>query len=192
MVMVVDCGIASKFGVRPGGWNFDPLAILLLAHEAVEIPYSYHDEAGHCRVMHLSCANNSKKNSLSTPDASEGSNVTNYKDFKVWEPKIKSLEVNLHYMQAISNRYFQSNALATKLTLDELFEEFGDEILNSIMVDEEADLNHTRDIEELERLISIDHESSFTEIKDITAKGWKIMIILASGYVGMLIAATTT
>ncbi|GJW55020.1 hypothetical protein Tco_0099105, partial [Tanacetum coccineum] len=40
-----------KFGVRLGGWNFEPLTILLFAHEAVEIPYSYRDEARNRRVM---------------------------------------------------------------------------------------------------------------------------------------------
>ncbi|GJT12030.1 hypothetical protein Tco_0859072 [Tanacetum coccineum] len=56
-------------------------------------------------------------------------------------------------------------ASATKSILDELLEEFGDEILNITVVDEETDFNPTRDIEELERLITTDHESSFTEIK---------------------------
>nr|GEU38422.1 hypothetical protein [Tanacetum cinerariifolium] len=46
-------------------------------------------------------------------------------------------------------------APATKLILDELLEEFGDEILNITMVDEEADFNPTKDIEELERLLAL-------------------------------------
>ncbi|GJW09312.1 retrovirus-related pol polyprotein from transposon TNT 1-94 [Tanacetum coccineum] len=54
---------------------------------------------------------------------------------------------------------------ATKPILDEVVKEFRDEILNIIMVDEEADFNPTRDIEELERLIATNHESSFTKIK---------------------------
>ncbi|GKE01774.1 hypothetical protein Tco_1389757 [Tanacetum coccineum] len=53
----------------------------------------------------------------------------------------------------------------TDLILDELLEEFRDEILKIIMVDEEANFNRTRDIKELERLIATDHESSFIEIK---------------------------
>ncbi|GKB78705.1 hypothetical protein Tco_0945600, partial [Tanacetum coccineum] len=40
--------------------------------------------------------------------------------------------------------------------LDELLEEFGDEILNVTMVDEEADFNPNKDIEELERLLAKD------------------------------------
>ncbi|GKC88785.1 hypothetical protein Tco_1149434, partial [Tanacetum coccineum] len=48
---------------------------------------------------------------------------------------------------------------------DGLLEEFRDEILDITLVDEEADFNPTKDIEELERLIGIDHESSFTKIK---------------------------
>ncbi|GKB58754.1 hypothetical protein Tco_0914940 [Tanacetum coccineum] len=41
-------------------------------------------------------------------------------------------------------------APATKSMLDELLEELGDEILNVTMVDEEADFNPTKDLEELE------------------------------------------
>ncbi|GJX08030.1 hypothetical protein Tco_0195962 [Tanacetum coccineum] len=47
-------------------------------------------------------------------------------------------------------------APATKLILDELLKEFRDEILNVTMVDEEANFNPTRDIEELERLLAKD------------------------------------
>ncbi|GJT03161.1 hypothetical protein Tco_0824330 [Tanacetum coccineum] len=57
--------------------------------------------------------------------------------------------------------YFAS---ATKLILDELLEEFGDEILNVTMVDEEADFNPTKDKEELERLLAKDPQSHFTDI----------------------------
>ncbi|GJX60182.1 hypothetical protein Tco_0291572 [Tanacetum coccineum] len=45
-------------------------------------------------------------------------------------------------------------ASATKPILDELLEEFGDEILNVAMVDREADFNPTKDLEELERLLA--------------------------------------
>ncbi|GKG43595.1 hypothetical protein Tco_0482688, partial [Tanacetum coccineum] len=41
-----------------------------------------------------------------------------------------------------------------KLILDELLEEFGDDILNVIMVDDEANFNLTKDIEELERILA--------------------------------------
>ncbi|GKA36593.1 hypothetical protein Tco_0723158 [Tanacetum coccineum] len=45
-------------------------------------------------------------------------------------------------------------APATKSILDELLEEFRDEILNATMVDKEADFNPTKDLEELERLLA--------------------------------------
>ncbi|GKA31595.1 hypothetical protein Tco_0717900 [Tanacetum coccineum] len=56
-------------------------------------------------------------------------------------------------------------APATKTILDELLEEFKDEILNITVVDEEAGFNPTRDIVELERLIATNHQSYFIEIK---------------------------
>ncbi|GJY60083.1 mutator type transposase [Tanacetum coccineum] len=56
-------------------------------------------------------------------------------------------------------------ASAINLILDELLEEFGDEILNVTMVDKEADFNLTKDIEELERLFAKDPQSHFTEIQ---------------------------
>ncbi|GJS25329.1 hypothetical protein Tco_0453961 [Tanacetum coccineum] len=56
-------------------------------------------------------------------------------------------------------------APATKSILDELLEQFGDKILDITMVDEEADFNPTRDIEELEHLITDIESSFFTEIK---------------------------
>ncbi|GKB02709.1 hypothetical protein Tco_0830798, partial [Tanacetum coccineum] len=49
--------------------------------------------------------------------------------------------------------------------LDELLEEFGDEILNVTMVDDEADFNPTKDLEEFERLLSKEPQSNFTEIQ---------------------------
>ncbi|GJX84708.1 hypothetical protein Tco_0335482, partial [Tanacetum coccineum] len=61
-------------------------------------------------------------------------------------------------------------APATKLILDELLEEFGDEILNVATIDEEAD--PTKDLEELERLLAMRPQSNFTEIqvdRDITS-----------------------
>nr|GEW21078.1 hypothetical protein [Tanacetum cinerariifolium] len=54
---------------------------------------------------------------------------------------------------------------ATKSILDELLEEFSAEILNVTMVDEEADFNPTKDIEELERLLAKDPLSHFTKIQ---------------------------
>ncbi|GJX98252.1 hypothetical protein Tco_0355271 [Tanacetum coccineum] len=63
-------------------------------------------------------------------------------------------------------------APATKSILDELLEEFGDEILNVATIDEEAD--PTKDLEELERLLAMRPQSNFTEIqvdRDITSPG---------------------
>ncbi|GJX95079.1 hypothetical protein Tco_0349665 [Tanacetum coccineum] len=55
---------------------------------------------------------------------------------------------------------------ATKSILDELLEEFSDEILNVTMVDEEANFNPTRDIKELERLLAkYPHEEMGFEIQ---------------------------
>ncbi|GJZ50257.1 hypothetical protein Tco_0604447 [Tanacetum coccineum] len=66
-------------------------------------------------------------------------------------------------------------ALATKSILDELLQEFGDEILDITIVDKEANFNPTRDIEELERLIATDHETSFIEIKPGSADSITLM-----------------
>ncbi|GJV20343.1 hypothetical protein Tco_1369363 [Tanacetum coccineum] len=63
----------------------------------------------------------------------------------------------------------------TKSILDELLEEFGDEILNVIMVDDEADFNPTKDLEELEKILAKEPQSNFTEIqvdRDIISLGW--------------------
>ncbi|GJY90459.1 retrovirus-related pol polyprotein from transposon TNT 1-94 [Tanacetum coccineum] len=54
---------------------------------------------------------------------------------------------------------------ATKSILDELLEKFGDEILNVTMVDEEANFNPTKDLEELERLLTKEPQSNFTKIQ---------------------------
>ncbi|GJS61887.1 hypothetical protein Tco_0656671 [Tanacetum coccineum] len=56
-------------------------------------------------------------------------------------------------------------APATKSILGELLEEFGDEILNVTMVDDEADFNTTKDLEELERLLAKEPQSNFMEIQ---------------------------
>ncbi|GJS87748.1 hypothetical protein Tco_0770384 [Tanacetum coccineum] len=56
-------------------------------------------------------------------------------------------------------------APATKSILDELLEEFGDEILNVTVVDEEEECNPAKDIEELERLLANDPQTYFMEIQ---------------------------
>ncbi|GJS61319.1 hypothetical protein Tco_0656103 [Tanacetum coccineum] len=72
-------------------------------------------------------------------------------------------------------------APATKPILDEILEEFGDEILNISMVDEEADFNPTRDIEELERLIVTNHESLWQgdgiSRSPCLVVTWKILVV---------------
>ncbi|GJX97737.1 hypothetical protein Tco_0353535 [Tanacetum coccineum] len=65
-------------------------------------------------------------------------------------------------------------AAATKSILDKLLDEFGDEILNVTMVDDEDDFNPTKDLEELERLLAKEPKSNFTEIqvdRDIISPG---------------------
>ncbi|GKE42834.1 hypothetical protein Tco_1470118 [Tanacetum coccineum] len=62
----------------------------------------------------------------------------------------------------------------TKSILDELLDEFRDEILNVTMVDDEADFNPIKDFEELERLLAKEPQSNFTEIqvdRDIISPG---------------------
>ncbi|GJV78117.1 hypothetical protein Tco_1509701 [Tanacetum coccineum] len=57
------------------------------------------------------------------------------------------------------------NELATKSILDDLLEEFGDEILSVTMVDEGEKCNPAKDLEELERLLAKEPQSNFTEIQ---------------------------
>nr|GEV33238.1 phytochrome B [Tanacetum cinerariifolium] len=56
-------------------------------------------------------------------------------------------------------------APATKLNLNKLLEELCDEILNVAMIDEEANFNPTKDLEELERLLAFRPQSNFTKIQ---------------------------
>ncbi|GJV16179.1 hypothetical protein Tco_1361502 [Tanacetum coccineum] len=56
-------------------------------------------------------------------------------------------------------------APTTKSILDELLEEFGDEILNVTMVDEGSDFNPDKDIEELEKLLANDPKPYYMEIQ---------------------------
>nr|GFB66295.1 hypothetical protein [Tanacetum cinerariifolium] len=70
-------------------------------------------------------------------------------------------------------------APATKSVLDEHLEEFKDEILNVTVVDEEVNINPTKDIEVLERLLTKDPKSYFTKIQDTRSKKWKLVITSA-------------
>ncbi|GJT29745.1 hypothetical protein Tco_0910020 [Tanacetum coccineum] len=56
-------------------------------------------------------------------------------------------------------------ASATKSILDELLEEFGNEILNITMVDEGANFNPNKDIEELEKLLANNPKPHYIEIQ---------------------------
>ncbi|GJT98103.1 integrase, catalytic region, zinc finger, CCHC-type containing protein [Tanacetum coccineum] len=56
-------------------------------------------------------------------------------------------------------------APTTKSILDELLEELRDEILNITMVDDEADFNPTKDLEELERLLAKEPQTNFMKIQ---------------------------
>nr|GEW00790.1 putative ribonuclease H-like domain-containing protein [Tanacetum cinerariifolium] len=56
-------------------------------------------------------------------------------------------------------------ASETKSILDELLEEFGDEILNVTMVDEGSYFNPDKDIEELEKLLANDPQPHYMEIQ---------------------------
>ncbi|GJY60670.1 hypothetical protein Tco_0461327 [Tanacetum coccineum] len=56
-------------------------------------------------------------------------------------------------------------APATKSILDDLLEEFRDEILNVTMVDEGADCSLTKDLEELKILLAKDPQSHYTKIR---------------------------
>ncbi|GJT27813.1 hypothetical protein Tco_0908088 [Tanacetum coccineum] len=66
-------------------------------------------------------------------------------------------------------------APTTKSILDDLLEEFGDEILNVTMVDEGAKCNPAKDLEEIEILLAKEPQSNFTEIQDLE----EIEILLA-------------
>ncbi|GJZ23485.1 hypothetical protein Tco_0560944 [Tanacetum coccineum] len=56
-------------------------------------------------------------------------------------------------------------APTTKSIFDELLQGFRNKILNITVVDKEADCNHTKNIEELERLLAKDPQSYLTEIQ---------------------------
>ncbi|GJW18019.1 hypothetical protein Tco_0025455 [Tanacetum coccineum] len=67
-------------------------------------------------------------------------------------------------------------APATKSILDELLEEFGDEILNITMVDDEADFNPTKDLEDLERLLTKEPQLNFTKIQGYNSEETKFKV----------------
>ncbi|GJW65484.1 reverse transcriptase domain-containing protein, partial [Tanacetum coccineum] len=76
-------------------------------------------------------------------------------------------------------------APVTKLILDELLEEFGDEILNVTMVDDEANFNPTKDLEELERLLAKEPRLNFTEIQGYNSEETNFEVTSTRNYVMM-------
>ncbi|GJW58571.1 hypothetical protein Tco_0105302 [Tanacetum coccineum] len=85
--------------------------------------------------------------------------------FDVMDDVIQPLILKTIHTTPPDNDYV---APATSSILDDLLEEFGNEILNVTMVDEGAECNPTKDIEELERLLAKDLQSYFIEIEDTT------------------------
>ncbi|GKB34548.1 hypothetical protein Tco_0879490 [Tanacetum coccineum] len=78
-------------------------------------------------------------------------------------------------------------ASATKLILDELLDEFGDEILNVTVVDDEVDFNPTKDLEELERLLAEEPHSNFMKIQGYNSEETNFEVTLTRNYVVLLL-----
>ncbi|GJY96123.1 reverse transcriptase [Tanacetum coccineum] len=74
-------------------------------------------------------------------------------------------------------------APVTRSLLDELLEEFEDEILNVTMVDEGADFNPNKDIEELEKLLADDPKPHYMEIQVYNNEETKFEVTLTRKYV---------
>ncbi|GKD36187.1 hypothetical protein Tco_1251696 [Tanacetum coccineum] len=68
-------------------------------------------------------------------------------------------------------------APATKSISDELLEEFRNESLNVTMVDEEADFNPTKDLEELERLLA-GYNSEEMKFEVTSTRNYVVMLLL--------------
>ncbi|GJX65066.1 hypothetical protein Tco_0299409, partial [Tanacetum coccineum] len=86
------------------------------------------------------------------------------KERQLWDD-VRSKRSPTNYNEADVDSFHQNKTPATKSILDELLEEFGDEILNVTMVDDEVDFNPTKDLEELERLLTQEPQSNFTKIQ---------------------------
>ncbi|GJT81258.1 hypothetical protein Tco_1055600 [Tanacetum coccineum] len=107
----------------------------------------------------------------------ESGNILNFPNFPATNEFSRICEQDVD-LEKEDDQEDDSDAPATKSILDELLEEFGDEIMNVTMVDEEVDSNPTRDIEELERLLAKDPQSHFIEIQVV---GKVAMIDIARG-----------
>ncbi|GJV29105.1 hypothetical protein Tco_1385553 [Tanacetum coccineum] len=78
-------------------------------------------------------------------------------------------------------------APATKLILDKLLEELKDKILNVTMVDDEADFNPIKDLEELERLLAKEPQLNFMEIQGYYSEETNFEGTSTRNYVVMLL-----
>ncbi|GJZ09188.1 hypothetical protein Tco_0543471 [Tanacetum coccineum] len=85
------------------------------------------------------------------------------KKSRLWRNDIKIEDVE-RLRKRLTPPHDAYDAPATDPILDELLEEFRDELLDITVVDEEADCNPTRDIEKLERLLTKYPQSYFMEI----------------------------
>nr|GFA70718.1 reverse transcriptase domain-containing protein [Tanacetum cinerariifolium] len=86
------------------------------------------------------------------------------KEMRLWDD-IRSRRSPTYYDEADFSSSRENKTPATKSILDDLLEEFKDEILNVTMVDEWAYCSPTKDLEELERLLAKDPQSHYTEIQ---------------------------
>nr|GEU90216.1 hypothetical protein [Tanacetum cinerariifolium] len=84
------------------------------------------------------------------------------------EPDIENMMLNEYWgYEAEKERQLREYYVAptTKSILDDLLEEFRDEILNVTMVDEGAECSPTKDLEELKILLVKDPQSHYTKIQ---------------------------
>ncbi|GKE71886.1 hypothetical protein Tco_1529958 [Tanacetum coccineum] len=78
-------------------------------------------------------------------------------------------------------------APTTKSILDELLKEFRDKILNVTMVDDEADCNPTKDLEEHERLLAKEPQLNFTKIQGYNNMETNFKATSTRNYMAMLL-----
>ncbi|GJY21530.1 hypothetical protein Tco_0394096 [Tanacetum coccineum] len=83
------------------------------------------------------------------------------KERRLWDD-VRFRRSLTYYNEADVDSFHRNKTPATKSILDKLLEEFRDETLNVTMVDEEADFNPTKDLEELERLLAKEPQPNFT------------------------------
>ncbi|GKD71848.1 hypothetical protein Tco_1325938, partial [Tanacetum coccineum] len=77
-------------------------------------------------------------------------------------------------IQPYPKNYLVSTNVSNDVDIEyDLLEDFGDEILNVIMVDEGAECSPSKDLEELERLLTKDPQSHYTKIQGSNSKETK-------------------